>query len=259
MRRPLTRALWAVLAVLCLVAVWLGVRGGLALGEAPVTPAPVAASAPSTPMPSDAGAPPSATPSASGAGTVGSAPSSASASEAAPPTGLLTGPAAPQESITAVPVHVSLTHAGEQIVGAPIVPAQTDGTGELNPQPQTVGWYGPPQWPTTPGERSRHPGILAGHVIHSGRKDVFWNLERAEAGDLVVITYDDGTQAAFRVDQNAQTVEKQAFTHDQAHRWAWELDAPERKVTLITCELEPGSGMTGLSYSNWVVQATRVQ
>lgn len=32
----------------------------------------------------------------------------------------------------------------------------------------------------------------------------------------------------------------------------------DAKVTLITCDLVPGTGMTGNAFNNWVVQATRV-
>ena len=144
------------------------------------------------------------------------------------------------------------------VIGATIAPVQMRDDGELNPVPQTVGWYGPPQWDTTPGERSRYPGVLAGHVIHSGLKDVFWNLQELPTGAVVLLTYDDGTQAVFRTDRPAETMDKDDLTHDPAYGWAWELPEAGHGLTLITCDLVEGSGMTGWSTDNWVTQAHRI-
>lgn len=304
------RGLWAVLLLACIAAVWFAVRGGLALGDTPISAPPSAAStsasssdtASAGPTPTERSSSASATASsasvttsstapASSASTgsaVASAPTTAPASSApaatsapapttapATPTpneapssstasasGLLTGPAAPWEDIAAAPVHVAVyrgpDRSAEQIVGASIELTQMRDDGEINPTPQTVGWYGPPQWSTTPGERSGYPGVLAGHIIHSGSKDVFYRLQEARAGDAVVISYDDGTQAAFRIQDDAVSADKTAFTQDEEWAWAWKLDVSGNAVTLITCELVEGSGMTGYSLNNWVVQADRV-
>ncbi|MEW1965738.1 class F sortase [Micrococcus sp. NPDC078436] len=304
------RGLWAVLLLACIAAVWFAVRGGLALGDTPISAPPSAAStsasssdtASAGPTPTERSSSASATASSASVTTSSSAPastastgnavasapttapaSSAPAATSAPapttapatPTpneapssstasasGLLTGPAAPWEDIAAAPVHVAVyrgpDRSAEQIVGASIELTQMRDDGEINPTPQTVGWYGPPQWSTTPGERSGYPGVLAGHIIHSGSKDVFYRLQEARAGDAVVISYDDGTQAAFRIQDDAVSADKTAFTQDEEWAWAWKLDVPGNVVTLITCELVEGSGMTGYSLNNWVVQADRV-
>lgn len=192
---------------------------------------------------------------------VGAASSTAAASSSAAPTGTdsrMTKPAASWERITAAPVHIDVYADGEQVVGAPVELVQTRDDGELNPDPQIAGWYGPPQWTTTPGERSAHPGVIAGHVIHSGLKDVFWNLQTLKAGSIVVITYDDGTQAEFRTDFDVRSMDKDDLTQSPDYAWAWELPEAGNKVTLITCDLVDGSGMTGWSTNNWVTQATRV-
>ena len=170
----------------------------------------------------------------------------------------MTGPAAPWEDVTAAPAHIDVYADGELIIGAPIQLVQMQDGGELNPDPETVGWYGPPQWGTTPGETSGHPGILTGHVRNYGGKDVFWNLQGLAAGALVVVTYDDGTQAAFRTDADAVSMGKDALTHDPAYGWAWELPTEGTKLTLITCDADSGPGAVGTSTNNWAVQATRV-
>lgn len=281
------RALWVVLLLACAGLVWLALSGTLAIGRAPIsaapspaasasgTPAPESAAptvAPSTSAPASAAAPsqapaeesePAAEPSDEAAPSQepaeAEAPSTEPAEADAPAwQGLMTGPAAPWESIDAAPVHVEVHQDGERIVGASVEHTQMNEAGELDPDPQTVGWYGAPQWGTDPGERSPYAGILAGHVVYYGVKDVFWNLDAVRAGDVVVLTYDDGSQAVFEADADAVSVEKEALTQDPANRWAWEPGGDDARLTLITCDLVPGTGMAGNAFNNWVVQATRV-
>ncbi|STY72602.1 Sortase (surface protein transpeptidase) [Micrococcus luteus] len=288
MNTTVRRALWVVLVLLCLGLVFLALRGMLAVGAVPISAAPtLSATASATPSPSSSSARPTSSP----APTATPSPSSASPTreaavpvETQEPAGTptpseeptpteestpteepapaaaahLSGPAAPWDEITATPVHVDVHQDGEQIVGAGIDLTQLDEGGDLDPEPQTVGWYGPPQWGTTPGERSPYAGVLAGHVVYYGVRDVFWNLGDVRAGAVVVVTYDDGTQAAFEADADAVSVEKEALTQDPANRWAWEPGGDDAKVTLITCDLVPGTGMAGNAFNNWVVQATRV-
>lgn len=290
MNTTVRRALWVVLVLLCLGLVFLALRGVLAVGAVPISAAPtLSATASATPSPSSSArstpspaptATPTPTPTPSSAAPTGEAavpggtqepagtPTSAEPTPSEEPTPTeepapaaaahLSGPAAPWDEITATPVHVDVHQDGEQIVGAGIDLTQLDEGGDLDPEPQTVGWYGPPQWGTTPGERSPYAGVLAGHVVYYGVRDVFWNLGDVRAGAVVVVTYDDGTQAAFEADADAVSVEKEALTEDPAHRWAWEPGGDDAKVTLITCDLVPGTGMAGNAFNNWVVQATRV-
>ena len=282
MNTTVRRALWVVLVLLCLGLVFLALRGVLAVGAVPISAAPtLSATASATPSPSPSPSSARFTPSPATTAPPPPTPSPSSASptrEAAVPVETqelagtptpseeptpaaaahLSGPAAPWDEVTATPVHVDVHQDGEQIVGAGIDLTQLDEGGELDPEPQTVGWYGPPQWGTTPGERSRYAGVLAGHVVYHGVRDVFWNLGDVRAGAVVVVTYDDGTQAAFEADADAVSVEKEALTQDPSHRWAWEPGGDDAKVTLITCDLVPGTGMAGNAFNNWVVQATRV-
>lgn len=281
------RALWVVLLLACAGLVWLALSGTLAIGRAPISAAPSpAASASGTPAPESAA--PTVAPSTSATASAAAssqapaersepaaepsdeaAPSQEPAEAEAPSTepaeadapawqGLMTAPAAPWESIDAAPVHVEVHQDGERIVGASVEHTQMNEAGELDPDPQTVGWYGAPQWGTDPGERSPYAGILAGHVVYYGVKDVFWNLDAVRAGDVVVLTYDDGSQAVFEADADAVSVEKEALTQDPANRWAWEPGGDDARLTLITCDLVPGTGMAGNAFNNWVVQATRV-
>lgn len=314
MKTVALRSLFVLLLLACAATVWFALSGTMAVGTAPVSPAPsvsaaggaapTSATSPATPGPrpaTSASRPPSPAATPAVQPTVSAEPSVSEGPETSPepdptqepgpaaeptvtevaaptqeppttsaapepapepaPAGaetLMTGPAAPWEAITAAPVHVDVHQDGQLIVGAPVHHTQMDAAGDLDPEPRTVGWYGEPQWGTTPGERSPYAGILAGHVVYDGLKDVFWNLEDVRAGDVVVVTYGDGTQAAFEADADAVSVEKEALTQDPAHRWAWEPGGDDARVTLITCDLVPGTGLAGNAFNNWVVQATRV-
>lgn len=310
MKTVALRSLFVLLLLACAATVWFALSGTMAVGTAPVSPAPsvsaaggaapTSATSPATPgprpetsasrPPSPAATPtvqptasaepsvsegpetspepgptqepgPAAEPTVTEVATPTPEPPTTSAAPEPAPAGaetLMTGPAAPWEAITAAPVHVDVHQDGQLIVGAPVHHTQMDAAGDLDPEPRTVGWYGEPQWGTTPGERSPYAGILAGHVVYDGLKDVFWNLEDVRAGDVVVVTYGDGTQAAFEADADAVSVEKEALTQDPAHRWAWEPGGDDARVTLITCDLVPGTGLAGNAFNNWVVQATRV-
>lgn len=230
-----------------------------AAGSTPATPSAAPAATPpssTAPVSSPAAPEPSTASATAASGTP--APSSATAASADPAAAVMSGPAAPWDAITAAPTHIEVFVGEERLIGATIAPVQMRDDGELNPVPQTVGWYGPPQWDTTPGERSRYPGVLAGHVIHSGLKDAFWNLQELPTGAVVLLTYDDGTQALFRTDRPAETMDKDDLTHDPAYGWAWELPEAGHGLTLITCDLVEGSGMTGWSTDNWVTQAHRI-
>ena len=84
-------------------------------------------------------------------------------------------------------------------------------------------------------------------------------LEQSVQEREACVTLIEGvTQAAFEADADAVSVEKEALTQDPSHRWAWEPGGDDAKVTLITCDLVPGTGMAGNAFNNWVVQATRV-
>lgn len=290
MHRNVKRGIWVVALLACLAVVWFSVRGLFAFGEAPISQAPTTAASPSASTTSTASATASASPSPSASPSSSAssspvaqspsavetaAPSSAPAETSAAPTSSApaetasapaeteapepTGPpAAPMDEISAAPAHIDVYRGDEQVIGAPMAPELQNEEGALFPEKGIAGWYAPPEWGTKPGELSEYPGVVAAHVIHSGGKDVFWNLKEVRKGDRAVITYEDGTVAEFRMDADPTTVDKGALVQDEAYSWAWRLSEPGRKVTLITCELVPGSGFSGESVENWVVQATRV-
>ena len=287
------RGIWAVALLACLAVVWFSVRGLFAFGEVPISQAPTTAPSPSVSASASSGgassaasegtsspsegesgtATPSAVETASPSGAESSpvaessSPAATSSASSAAPTSAAptsaeptrTGPpAAPLDEISANPAHIDVYRGDEQVIGAPMAPELQNEDGALYPEKGIAGWYAPPEWGTKPGELSDYPGVVAAHVIHSGGKDVFWRLKEVRQGDRAVITYDDGTVAEFRMDADPVTVDKGALVKDDAYSWAWRLDEPGRKVTLITCELVPGSGFSGESVDNWVVQATRV-
>lgn len=175
-------------------------------------------------------------------------------SEAAPPA----DPAAAEGSEG--PVHVRITRGADVLVDAPVALTQLNDHDELNPPSGVVGWYGPPDWVTVPGELSAYPGVLAGHTTHGGARDVFYRLGEVRAGDLVTIRYADGSEADFEADMDALSVPKNDVTEksDAEYAWVWRLPEPGRTISLFSCDPAQGLDLTGHSVNNWVVQATRL-
>ncbi|GGK60277.1 class F sortase [Ornithinimicrobium pekingense] len=248
--RRLTVALLVLLVAGALVASW-GWRGGSADG-------PPDAAAPAAPSTSAVTVSPEEAVAATRDATATSRPSptATSAPTAAPTTAApTTAPAAGGQA----PVHVRITRSAEVLVDAPVGLTRLDERDELNPPRGVVGWYGPPDWSTVPGELSAYPGVLAGHTTHGGAPDVFYRLGEVRAGDTVTIRYADGEDAVFQVDADALSVPKNDVTEkaDAEYSWVWSLPEPGRKVSLFSCDLAQGLDLTGHSVNNWVVQATR--
>lgn len=250
MKRVLQGAALTILAIASMGAMWLGWRGELVTGEVPMAPAPTASSE-------------------RGVSSENSAPSSQSLSvDMAPatatpePTTPIVEPVTPEvtiEDIDSTPVHIEIRHGDSALVQAEIQPIQLTRAGEINPPSGKAGWYGPPQWNTVPGNLSEHPGVLAAHVTYGGQRDVFYRLSEARQGDIVILTYASGVTAEFIVDSDPVSVGKDdVVVQGSDYDWVWQLDQPGRVISIITCDPSLGRDLSGHSYNNWVVQATRV-
>jgi len=192
---------------------------------------------------------------------------SASAVPSAPPVPTATAAPptpAPLQDIDGTPAHIAVLHQGVPLIDADINLIQLDGDGWLNPDPGLAGWYGPPDWETVPGNLSGYRGVIVGHnVTGVGGKDVFYDLGQVRAGDAVVITYalraGGYATADFTVRQDAQSVPKQDVVAQAAttYKWVWQSDAPERALSLFSCDLD-APHVDGHSVDNWIVSATRV-
>ncbi|WP_298751357.1 class F sortase [uncultured Serinicoccus sp.] len=258
-RRAVTLALLSLVLVGALMAFW-GWRG------APTAAGPDPVAAASAPPPAVTSAPDAgevtgrarATPTTDAAART--SPSQTTATRAAATT---TTPTPVQPEMTGDPqegpVHVTIARGEEVLVDAPVALTQLNDRDELDPPPGVVGWYGPPQWSTVPGDLSTYPGVLAGHTSYDGVRDVFHRLGEVRAGDVVVIGYADGQEASFHVDADALSVPKNEVTEKAGtdYAWVWSLDEPGRTVSLFSCDLGQGVDVTGHSLNNWVVQATR--
>ncbi len=62
--------------------------------------------------------------------------------------------------------------------------------------PDNVGWFAPGFRPGDPGS-----AVIAGHVDWVDRAAVFWFVKDLAPGDEVDVIYDDGSSAAFAVDE----------------------------------------------------------
>jgi len=168
------------------------------------------------------------------------------------------------QDIAGNPVHVTVLQQGVPLIDADVNQIQLNGDGWLSPDEGLAGWYGPPQWETVPGDLSDYRGIIVGHnVTGYGTKDVFYDLGQVRAGDSVVLTYalqaGGYATAGFTVTQDARSVPKQDVVAQAAttYKWVWQSDAPERALSLFSCDLD-APHVDGHSVDNWIVTAVRV-
>lgn len=162
------------------------VTDGAAVGAMPEPPFEAASSAPA--VPSDGGGGSSASPETSGAASPRDA-SLTRLANAGGPVRL----EIPSIGVDAPIEHVGLTDEQERAMDAP--------TGFMN-----VGWY---DKGFQPGEAGN--SVIAGHLDTStGGPAVFWDLDKVNAGDEVLVTYANGDRYTFMVedwevyDHNAQ-------------------------------------------------------
>ena len=247
MKRTLINTVLVMLVIVSIGAIWYGMRGIMTAGDVPMTPAPTASSVAATVVkPTDQATIASeATQPADDAVVVSPAP---------------TTPSKPvMDDIASTPVHVEIRHSQTVLIQAQIVSIQLNDRGEINPPSGKAGWYGPPQWNTVPGNLSEHPAVLAAHVTYGGQRDVFYRLSETKKGDRVIVTYASGVTAEFIVDNDPVSVGKDdVVVQGSDYDWVWQLDQPGRVISIITCDPSLGRDLSGHSYNNWVVQATRV-
>ena len=101
---------------------------------------------------------------------------------------------------------------------------QADRTMEVPADGTTVGWYAESP---SPGERG--PAVLAAHVDWNHEKGVFFDLDRLEPGDDVVVDRADGSSATFEV-QRVEQYPKDRFPTEEVYG-----DVAGAELRLITC------------------------
>ena len=193
-----------------------------------------------------------------GCGTTAEVPSSAQTSESPPsvvakPEETMAPPQAQGNNSTPIPPAV-MNNSRPVSVSIPAVSTESilidlglnsDGTVEVPPgEPGSpAGWYhGSP----TPGERG--PAILLGHVnATDGGPGVFSDLRELGEGDVIDVTREDGSIAAFRVVAGEQ-YSKDSFPSNLVYG-----DTPGSELRLITCDGR--NFFTGAYEDNYVVYA----
>ena len=123
------------------------------------------------------------------------------------------------------PVPVGLEIAGLR-VDAPVEPYGVARNGEMDVPNNTrdVAWYRHGPSPGEPGS-----AVLAAHVDLGGRRGVFYRLGALEPGDLVTVTFDDGSRRDFRVAARAEYTKEELPTEAIFSRQG------DPVLTLITC------------------------
>ena len=119
--------------------------------------------------------------------------------------------------------------------------------GRINPPAGTVMWFTGYDR-VAPGEVGT--AVIAGHVVASGRADVFNRLSEVAVGDEVQVVGDDGVET-FRV-VRAGVVDKDELTVDQT---VWGANSSVRRLAIITCDDAYGFRDDGHRVANYVVIA----
>ncbi len=145
------------------------------------------------------------------------------------------------------PSRVLVDSGGEELVDANLQATQLDSENVLAPPFGTAGWYAEPGWPK-PGFAGA--SILVGHINHGSNPDVFWNLPKASAGDVVTVEYTSGEQVKFRVTRS-EAASKSGVPDDDS---IWDYDNPDPVLRMITCDPQT-SFEDGHYEGNWVVWA----
>jgi LPXTG-site transpeptidase (sortase) family protein len=123
------------------------------------------------------------------------------------------------------PTPIGLTVESLDITSAPIVDVGVESNGEMEiPGAREIGWY---RFGPVPGESGS--AVLAAHIAFNGRDGVFRDLDDLEVGDVVEVSFDDGSSKRFRVTETAQYA-KDELPIDRVFAKG---GAPE--LTLITC------------------------
>jgi LPXTG-site transpeptidase (sortase) family protein len=123
------------------------------------------------------------------------------------------------------PTPIGLTVESLGITSAAIVDVGVESNGEMEiPGAREIGWY---RFGPVPGESGS--AVLAAHIAFNGRDGVFRDLDDLEVGDVVEVSYDDGSSKRFRVTETAQYA-KDELPIDRV----FAKDGPP-ELTLITC------------------------
>ncbi len=126
------------------------------------------------------------------------------------------------ESAQAQPVRITVAALD---IDASIRPVGVEADGEMEiPGATEVGWY---RYGSRPGDNGS--AVLAAHVDFNGEVGVFFDLGKADAGDIVDITYSDESVRSFVVTERSQ-YEKQSLPFDEIFR-----REGDPSLVLITC------------------------
>ncbi len=117
-------------------------------------------------------------------------------------------------------------------IEAPVRPVGIDAAGEYElPPGSEIGWY---RFGPTPGDAGS--SVLAAHVDWNGRPGAFFELQDAQIGDRVTVSYDDRSEASFVI------VDVNRYAKSELPLDSLFERSGEPRLTLITCggDFNPG-------------------
>lgn len=132
-------------------------------------------------------------------------------------------------------------------LATPLVGGGVSPSGTINPPAGQAMWV--------QGYDRVRPGsvgtaVVAGHIEHSGKPDIFAHLPSVRVGDELHLVA--GSVTLDFVVQRADVVDKRELTSDDD---VWGENTSSRRLVLITCDDELGFGKDGHRLANYVVVA----
>ena len=158
-----------------------------------------------------------------------------------------------------MPVQVTVKRGSKDIVRTMNIGQVTSFSAQdvWSPVPDTAEWYRIDDYPR-PGALSTLKSVIGGHVTY-GRKlngdpkpNVFFTLENAKKGDVVIVRYKSGKTYKFTVTKIV--VENKDVIRGNQEIWGY--SDLSRSVVLFTCDTDGGYSSDGHTLNNRAVIAT---
>jgi sortase (surface protein transpeptidase) len=128
--------------------------------------------------------------------------------------------------IPAVHIDAAIEHVGLTNDGFMDVPKIAD----------NVAWY---RFGPLPGQQGN--AVINGHLDQAASRAVFYDLRMVIPGDEMVVTYANGDEYVFVIDEKAR------YSHDQSPMGLITGPSTERRLNLITCDGAWDRGSTNYS------------
>ena len=124
------------------------------------------------------------------------------------------------------------------LVDAPMTTTTAlDSDGTYAPPADSASWYAVGEFYANQKPGAPGVSIIGGHISYNGEPGTFYNLTRAEPGDVIQVTYDSGDLAEFAVTKvvAVRKIDATDITNALGEE-IWNPGADGSVIRLITCD-----------------------